>query len=262
MTDTGKHKNWTWKDGWEHFKKIVSRPEKVTSIQDGLLKLNTKLTVTESMFVKDKNRMSQFYTSFADGSISIDFWENGMCWHCQFLFDTDKVSLAAYLWNDLRVNSDEIEKQISEIRFPVQRKKIEISNQEYIKWHWQNSVDNTKYKSKNEIELVRLLSQDNRVNKLMTFHQLLDLGLSRYIGENGDDLKNDLLRATITDDNIIVRTEKQAVTNIWDGTIDCIGQGNPEEAYKLIVDNLPSDIDWAEYQTIEQYEQRTEQSSH
>jgi hypothetical protein len=46
-------KNWTWKDGWEHFKKIVSRPEKVASIKDGLLKLNTKLTVTESMFVKD-----------------------------------------------------------------------------------------------------------------------------------------------------------------------------------------------------------------
>lgn len=261
MTDIDKHKNWNWKDGWEHFKKIVGRPEKVASIQDGLLKLNTRLTITESMFVKDKNRMSQFYTSFEDGSISMDFWENGMCWHSQFLFNIDKVTLAAYLWNDLRVNSDEIEKQISEIKFPVQRKKIEISNQEYIKWHWQNSINNTKYKSKNEIELVKLLSQDNRVNKLMTFHQLWDLGLSRYIGECGEVLKNDLLRATITDDNIIVRTEKQAVTRIWDGTIDCIGQGNPEEAYKLIVDNLPSDIDWAEYQTLEQYEQRTEQSS-
>lgn len=260
MTDTDKHKNWTWKDGWEHFKKIVSRPEKVASIQDGLLKLNTKLAVTESMFVKDKNRMSQFLTSFADGSISIDFWENGMCWHSQFLFDTDKVSLAAYLWNDLRVNSDEIEKQISEIKFPVERKKIEISNQEYIKWHWQQQVDNTNYKSKNEIELVRLLSQDNRVNKLMTFHQLWDLGLSRYIGESGENLKNDLVRATITDDNIIVRTEQQAVTHIWDGTQECIGQGNPKEAYTLIVDNLPTDIDWAEYQTLEQYEQRTERS--
>jgi hypothetical protein len=261
MTDSDKHKNWTWKDGWEHFKKIVSRPEKVESIQGRLLKLGTKLIVTESMFVKDKNRMSQFLTSFQDGSISIDFWENGICWHSQFLFDTDKVSLAAYLWNDLRMSSDEIEKQISEIKFPISRKKIELSNQEYIKWHWQNSVDNTKYKSKNEVELVSLLSQDEKVNKLMTFHQLWDLGLSRYIGERGENLKNDLLRATITDDNIIVRTEQQALTHNWQGTKDCIGQGGPKAAYTLIVDNLPTNIDWAEYQTLEQYEQRTAESS-
>jgi hypothetical protein len=257
MTDKDKHKNRTWKDGWQHFKKSVSRPEKVASIQDGLLKLNTKLTVSESMFVKDKNRMSQFLTSFADGSISIDFWENGMCWHSQFLFDADKVSLAAYLWNDLRLNSDEIEKQISEIKFPIQRKKIEISNQEYIKWHWQNEVDNIKYKSKSEVALIELLSKNNIVNKLMTFHQLWDFGLSRYIGASGKNLKNDLLRATITDEIIIVRTEQQAVMHNWQRAQDCIGQGSPKEAFILIVDNLPAGIDWAEYQTLEQHEQRT-----
>jgi hypothetical protein len=72
--------------------------------------------------------MSQFYTSFADSSSSIDFGEKGMCWHSQFLFDTDKVSLAAYLWNDLRVNSDEIERQIHEINFPIHRTKIQFLN--------------------------------------------------------------------------------------------------------------------------------------
>lgn len=261
VADTDNHKNWTLKDGWEQFKKIVSRPERVASIQEGFLKLNTKLTVTENMFVKDRNRMSQFYTSFADGSISIDFWENGMCWHSQFLFDTDKVSLAAYLWNDLRANSDEIERQIAEIKFPVKRKKIEINNREYIKWHWQDAVDKAEFRSKNDIELVRLLSKDERVNKLMTFRQLWDLGFSRYIGESGEDLKNDLLRATITDDTIFVRTEQQATAAIWQGTQACIGQGGPEEAYALIVNNLPTDIDWGEYQTLEQYEQRTAQGS-
>lgn len=242
---------------WEYFKKNILRLDKSTSIQEGLLKLNTKLHVSESMFVRDRNRMSQFYTSFADGSTSIDFWENGMCWHSQFLYDKDKVSLAAYLWNDLRFNSDEIERQIPEIQFPIERKRIEISNQEYIKWHWQNLIHDTRFKSKNEVELIALLSNDKKVNKLMTFHQLEDFGLSRHIGAWGDNLKNDLLRTSLFDDQIIVRTEQQAIAHHSEGKFESVGKGSPQEAYAIIMDELPADIDWAEYQTLEQYEQRT-----
>lgn len=260
MTEPNKYQIWNWKKALNFFKKIVSAPEKIDSIQDGLVKLNSKLKLTESFFVKEKNRMSQFTSLADDGSIHIDFWENGICWHSQTLPNNQKVSLASYLWNELRFNSDEIERQIPEIQFPLKRKKIEISNVEYIKWHWQNLLDNTKYISQNEIELVKLLSKDSTTNKLMTFHQLWDLGLSRYIGEQGDELNNDLLRASITDDTIFVRTEEQAIQHNWRGTQDCLGQGNPKEAYKIILDNLPFDIDWAEYQTLEQYETRIEQN--
>lgn len=248
------------KKAWKYFEKFVSKPKNPASIQDGLLKLNSKLEINENLFVKDKNRMSQFTNLMGDGSIHIDFWENGICWHSQTLAGSEKVSLATYLWNELRLNSDEIETQIPEIKFPLKRKKIEISNIEYIKWHWQNLLDNTKYKTQNEIELLILLSKDHSASKLMTFYQLWDFGLSRFIGEQGEELKNDLLRATISDENIFVRTEEQAIQNNWKGTKDCIGQGNPQEACKLIVDNLPSDIDWAEYQTLEQYEKQMEQS--
>ncbi len=260
MTEPNKYLIWNWKKALNFFKKIVSASEKIDSIQDGLVKLNSELKLTENYFVKEKNRMSQFTSLADDGSIHIDFWENGICWHSQTLPNTQKVSLATYLWNDLRFNSDEIERQIPEIQFSLKRKKIEISNVEYIKWHWQNLLDNTKYKSQNEIELVKLLSKDSTASKLMTFYQLWDFGLSRYIGDMGDDLNNDLLRASITDETIVVRTEEQAIQHNWKGTQDCLGQGNPKEAYKIIIDNLPIDIDWAEYQTLEQYETRMEQN--
>lgn len=259
--NSSEKKDWTASDGWTHLKKLITRPEKAMTIQEGLIKLNSRLTLIEDFVVTDKNRQSQIFTGSADGSTTIDFWENGMYWHSQALSDLSQVTIAIYLWNDLRTDSHEIEKEIPEIKFPLSRKKIEIANEEYIKWHWQNLTKTTEHRSANEIELIEFLRQNNTLNRLMTFHQLWDFGLSRNIGNYGDSLKNDLLRATIKDEIIEVRTEEQAIKHLWKGTNDCLGKGNPQEAYKLIVDNLPSNLSWAEYQTLEQFLERTQKSN-
>ena len=255
-----KKSNWTAKDGWNYLKKLITRPEKSMTIQEGLIKLKSGLTLIEDFAVKKYNRQSQIYSFPDDNLVSIDFWENGICWHSQSNIDIPKATLAIYLWNDLRTNSIEIEKEIPDIRFSESRKRIEISNESYIKWHWQNLVDKTENKFANEKDLLKLLSRDSKVNKLMSFHQLWDFGLSRYIGEYGDSLKNDLLRAKIKENNVEVRTEEQAANRISNGSKDCLGKGDPKQAYKLIIENLPGDIGWAEYQTLDQFIDRTKNS--
>jgi hypothetical protein len=161
------------------------------------------------------------------------------------------------LWNDLRENSDIIEQQVPLVHFPTKRKQIEISNQHYIKWHWDNLVYG---ENKLESELIRLLKENAAITKLMTFHQLWDFGLSRYIGNYGDKLKNDLLRAKVQNHIIEVRTEEMAANDYGKGVQNSIGKGDAKIAYKFIVDNLPSDLGWAEYQTLEQFIKRTQKS--
>ena len=252
--NSSKNSNWTPKDGWEHLKKIITRPGKSLSIQNELIKLNSRLTLEDGFVVADMNRQSQIMTGFIDGPISIDFWENGICWHSQFSTDLPAVTLAADLWNDIRENSDFIEKQIPLFRFPEKRKQIEKSNQEYIKWHWQNEVNR---ESPLGNELIKLLRENSTISRLMTFHQLWDFGLSSYIGRYGEHLKNDLLRAKVLDDIIEVRTEEMAANDYGKGAKNAIGKGDARTTYKLIVENLPSDLGWAEYQTLEQYIART-----
>ncbi|MDF2188435.1 hypothetical protein [Paraflavitalea sp. CAU 1676] len=242
-----------WRVRLDRLKRIFNPPDKRTLIQNELLKLNSKL-ILQGTSIIDKNRQSQIFTGLEDGSTSIDFWENGICWHSQLLTKVTDAALAAYLWNDVRANSTFIEKEISTICFIEGRKQIEISSQEYIKWRWENLVY-----SENDLEneLICLLKRDDRINRLMTFHQLWDLGLSRYIGHYGDQLKNDLLRAKVQNGTIEVRTEEMARKDYSNGGYQCLGKGDAKTAYKAILDNLPSDIDWAEYQTLEQYIART-----
>lgn len=256
--DAPNNSSWTLKNGWEQFKKIITRPDKSLTIQNELARLNSRLTLEDGFAIGDMNRQSQIMTGFEDGSISVDFWENGICWHSQLFNNLQTVTLAVYLWNDLRENSDFIEKKISLVRFPEQRKQIEKSNQHYIKWHWDNLVygDNAL-----ENELIVLLKQNDTITKLMIFHQLWDFGFSRYIGNYGDELKNDLLRAKVQDNIIEVRTEEMARNDYGKGEKQYIGKGDAKTAYKVIVDNLPSNLDWAEYQTLEQYIAQTQTSS-
>lgn len=255
--DTSKNSKWTWNDGWDHFKKIITRPDKSLIIQNELIRLNSRLSLEHEFIISDRNRQSQIITGFEDGSISVDFWENGICWHSQFLKDISIATIAVYLWNDIRENSNFIEKEISLVQFSDKRKQIEMSSQQYIKWHWQNLVHSN---TAAEIELIKLLKENSTIIKLMTFHQLWDLGLSRYIGNYGSDLKNDLLRAKIQDDIIEVRTEEMARDDYRKGEQNCIGKGDAQTAYRLIVDNLPTNTDWAKYQTLEQYLNRTAKS--
>jgi hypothetical protein len=255
--DSSKNSSWTLKGGWERLKRIITRPDKSLTIQNGLEKLNSRLVLQYGFLLTDKNRQSQIQAGYVDGSISADFWENGICWHSQFFNDITKLTFAVYLWNDLRECSTFIEKEISSVKFPEKRKQIEISNQKYIKWHWDNLVygDTTL-----ESELISLLKRNSDVTKLMTFNQLWDFGFSRYIGNYGKDLNNDLLRAKIQDGIIEVRTEEMARNDYGKGVKNCIGKGDAKTAYKLIIDHLPTDLDWAEYQTLEQYISRTEKS--
>lgn len=256
MNEKKGNSNWTFKDGWERFKKIISQPERVESIQERLVNIGSDLTIEDSMFVKVDNRMSQLITSMADGTTNVDFWENGMCWHSFSTKNLDGVAKAIHLWNKERATSNFIENEITELIFPTKFKMIEKSNQDYIKWHWNDLIKNSSHRSKNEIKLIELLSENDLTNKLMTFNQLWDFGFSRYIGEFGEQLKNDLIRATIQENQITVKTEEQGVNSIWKGEKESIGSGTPHEAYELIIDNLPKDIGWAEYQTLEQYKQR------
>lgn len=247
----------TSKECWTRFKKIISRPHKSYKIQNELEKLNSRLVLDHGYLLTDKNRQSQIQLGYVDGSISADFWENGICWHSQFFKDISSLTLAVYLWNDLRESSSFIEKKVPSVIFPDKRKQIEISNQQYIKWHWNNLVYGD---SALESELISLLKTDSEVTKLMTFTQLWDFGLSRYIGNYGSNLKNDLLRAKIKDGVIEVRTEEMARNDYGKGEKKYIGKGDAKNAYKLLKENLPKDIGWAEYQTLEQYISRTEKS--
>tara|TARA_R110000850_G_C9830246_1_gene453277 strand:- start:170 stop:463 length:294 start_codon:yes stop_codon:yes gene_type:complete len=97
MNDKKENTNWTFKNGWGRFKKIVSRPEKVESIQEKLLSIGSDLNIEDQMFAKVDNRMSQLFTSMADGTTNVDFWENGMCWHSYSTKNLDGVAMAIHL---------------------------------------------------------------------------------------------------------------------------------------------------------------------
>ena len=93
----------------------------------------------------------------------------------------------------------------------------------------QVKINTTSYAGLNLRQGVELLKQNEVTNKLMTFNQLWDFGLSSYIGEYGEQPKNDLLRTTITDKKIVVKTEKQAINRIWKGEKESIGNGIPKK---------------------------------
>lgn len=238
---------------WGLFRKDTPKPEPSLAalIQEELIKLNSQIVLNTQSWVKEKNRYSQF-NLHGEGRVYVDLWENGMCWYSRIYNDISQAARVLYLWNDVRANSNEIEQAMPGTVFPEERKMIEAGNEAYLAWRWQNYLAGDHLKD-SEAELIALLSQDEVTRRLMPFSQLWDIGLSRYIGDHGDDIKNDLLRARVVKDGFVVCTEDQADFSKNPGLKEYLGKGNAQQAFTIIKNNLPDDLGWAHYQTLEQY---------
>jgi hypothetical protein len=80
---------------------------------------------------------------------------------------------------------------------------------------------------------------------------------SHSIFKEGNDDTNPAFEYVEIHDTVNNRIIPDCTVDDYGGVQNSIGKGDAKTAYKLIVDNLPSDLDWAEYQTLEQFIART-----
>lgn len=185
--------------------------------------------------------MSRVYGDF------VDFWENGINWMgVQGVSIPDQARLL-YYWNELRLDSTEIEDRVDGIRFPIARKKIEQGEEAYLDWFWQQQIrkDDARFG-----QLIELLASHDRTCRLVSYIELRDLCLSRSIGEVNGVMLNDLPRIRITDEwEFEVRTPAMAVAEYnGEEPREFLGKGNAHEAFEIVLQNLPPDLGPAQYQ--------------
>lgn len=173
----------------------------------------------------------------------IDFSENGMKWlGVDCVKDIPEMARLLYYWLDLRLNSTEIELLVPGISFPESRKRMEEGEESFLNWYWQNLLDR---RDRRFGRIIELFARHSKTRRLMSFTRLRDFGLSRIIPP--DDSRNDLPFIRITED---WEYEVHAHFGILDSTSDkrmCLGKGNADEAFELLIAYLPGNLGIARY---------------
>lgn len=197
----------------------------------------------EGRWIVNKNRKSRIYGNY------IDFWENGIKWLGVQGFDDPKdLARLAMCWNEFCMCSKEIEKEYPVISFPVARKKIEQGVAAYLDWYWETLVEK---KDRRFHALINLCAANQKTRHLMSYVEWRDFGLCRSIGLVNGVNYLDLPRVRITDDwEYEVRTPEMAHAE-YSGhePRQCLGKGDAEEAFRILLQNLPADLGPASYQS-------------
>lgn len=198
----------------------------------------------EGKLVSVQNRHCQVFGRY------IDFWENGMKWlGVDDVRDERVRAILIHFWLELRLNSEEIEKRVPGIQFPVSRKKIEEGEASFLDWYWQNLMDRG---DRRFGRLIELFARNERTRRLMSFTRSRDFAFSNRIPPKGGI--NILPFVRITDNR-----DFEVHVNI--GIVDEDGNSRPqrvlctgtaEQVYEMVLKHLPSNVGMARYEWEEE----------
>lgn len=177
----------------------------------------------------------------------IDFWENGMKWLGVDNVTDDRVkAILLHFWLELRLNSEEIERRVPGIEFPVSRKKIEEGEESFLDWYWQNLLARG---DRRFGRLIELFASNERTRRLMSFTRLRDFAFSNRIPPNESNSLLPFVRITDSYDFQVV---------ICMGIVDedgetqprrVVGTGNAEQVYEMVLNYMPPNIGMARYES-------------
>lgn len=206
------------------------------ALNDCLKSLGSDLRV-EGRVVKSGNRSCQVFGRY------IDFWENGMKWlGVDCVKDMEEMAQLLHYWLDLRMNSSEIERLVPGIQFPESRKKIEEGEESYLDWYWKNLMDR---RDRRFGRIIELFARNQQTRKLMSFTRSRDFGFSRVIPPQGSRIDLPFIR--ITDDWEYEVHVHLGILDNDSNTRRCLGKGNADDAYQMVIACIPGNIGVAKY---------------
>jgi hypothetical protein len=195
-------------------------------------------------YVSFRNRHCQVFGYY------LDFWENGMKWlGVDDIRDIRVRAILIHFWLELRLNSEEIERRVPGIEFPVSRKKIEEGEASFLDWYWQNLMVRG---DRRFGRLIELFGSNERTRRLMSFTRLRDFAFSSRIPPKESSSVLPFVRIT---DNFDF--EVHVNIGIVDDEADSqprriLGKGDAEEVYELVLSYLPPNIGMARYEWMEE----------
>jgi hypothetical protein len=218
------------------FKRAKKQPVLFIELNKELRALGSRIVVADRM-VTVGNRSCQVFGRY------IDFWENGMKWlGVDGVKDIRQMAQLMICWLEKQMNSSAIEDQIPAIQFPESRKKMEAGEEQFLDWYWQNLIER---RDRRFGRIIELFANNPRTRRLMSFTRLRDFGFSRIIPPH--EQRTDLPFVRVNDN-----WEYEVHVHI--GILDqessprkCLGKGNAEEAYQMVLDYLPGNIGTARY---------------
>ena len=176
----------------------------------------------------------------------IDFWENGMKWlGVDEVHDDHVKAILLHFWLELRLNSEEIEKRVPGIEFPVSRKKIEEGEASFLDWYWKNLLSRG---DRRFGRLIELFASNDRTRRLMSFTRLRDFAFSNRIPPKENNSILPFVRITDNFDYEVV---------IHMGIVDedgetqprrVVGKGNADQVYEMFLNYLPPNVGMARYE--------------
>jgi hypothetical protein len=197
----------------------------------------------QDRYVSLRNRHCQVFGNY------LDFWENGMKWlGVDDIRDIRVRAILIHFWLELRLNSEEIERRVPGIEFPVSRKKIEEGEASFLDWYWQNLMVRG---DRRFGRLIELFGSNERTRRLMSFTRLRDFAFSSRIPPKESSSVLPFVRIT---DNFDF--EVHVNIGIVDDEADAqprriLGKGDAEEVYELVLSYLPPNIGMARYEWME-----------
>lgn len=234
------------------------------SFKRELSRLVPDLELSSSFQIERHNRFAQI----RDSGASVNFWENGMCWHCASFENSVVGARAAWSWCYQRMNAPDLERSFPGLRFPERRRRIEEGVDAFLEWHWEEQRRSAlsfleawdpelNPWCRLEAEAITLLCESAVIKRLMSFMQLETYGVTRYIGNYGDGFVNDLFRISSSrqSDEVLLLTEPQVLRMFTSTEWQWIMKGSVEDVCSALVERVTG-LATAEYQTLEQYLQR------
>lgn len=226
--------------------------EKLSSILKVVVDRNhDKIPLTYAR-VENANKFSQIYIAAKEKIYLPDFWRDGVCLAQGSTNSISELVKALDYWLTQNVSTHELTKQFNFIQPSGKAEAFDANKEVEFTWNFLVAEDD----SSGLKDFVKLANKDEVLNKLFPFTSLYTLCFSRCTGYPFDtqDLpnvtpieyihffmsKDTAEYAKIRRSNTVLNSKIYVVTK---NKTQYIGEGNASEALKIVLDNLPNNIE-------------------
>ena len=223
-----------------------------------LVKINSKFRVSDDddlgklpvtyARVQNGNKFSEVCIAAKEKLYLTDFWRDGVCLANASTNNIADLAKVVNFWLDQNASTQELADQYSFVKLKGKAKAFDENNEVEYTWNCLLLDDGL-----NLHEFVNLASKDDVVNKLFPFTSLYTLCFSRCTGYPYDtyNLPNVTPKQFEQFVNRQYRNQEVVVNNsqtleslfvVTKNKNEYLGEGNAEEALKIVKSNLPFDI--------------------
>ncbi|MBN9296929.1 MAG: hypothetical protein J0I41_07950 [Filimonas sp.] len=197
--------------------------------------------------VENINKFSQIYIAAEEKLYSSNFWRNGVCLaHASTSSITDIASSIDY-WLVQDISTDSLSKKFDFVT-PAHKADAFDNNKE-VDYTWDLYINNPNIPEL--IPFIELAAKDDILSKLFPFTSLYTLCLSRctgypYSSENIPNVTPKIYNFYAAPNskkiNLIETANDHILFIVTKNKTEYIGEGNAEQALKMVKENLPKDI--------------------